>query len=233
MQEVIGSSPLSSTRKPVQVKPEQAFFVGACVLLSRRRGTLHSHLAGWLSPMPPPIKVDLQPHSAQWALDAEREASRLSAALGSSLFAVHHIGSTAIPGIRAKPILDLLPEVRDLGAFDDATTALRALGYQWWGEYGIVGRRYLTLDDAATGKRRCQLHCFQVGNFEIERHLAFRDYLRSHPKAAQAYDAEKARCRDLYPDDSHAYSDAKSPWIAAQLEIALDHRRKVERMRPT
>src|SRR5947207_10854583 len=130
--------------------------------------------------MPAPIKVDLVPHSPDWALAAHREIVRLSNTLQSNLIAIHHIGSTAIPGIHAKPILDLMLVVRSLAELDAAKPLIEALGYQWWGEYGIAGRRYCNLDDQATGKRLVQLHCYQMENSQIERHLAFCDYLRSH-----------------------------------------------------
>lgn len=173
--------------------------------------------------MPPPIKVELLPHSSAWAVAAEEETSRLLEAFGGSIVAVHHIGSTAIPGIHAKPIVDLLPVARRLSDLDEKEVLFLQLGYQIWGEYGIPGRRYSTFDDPATGRRKFQLHCFEAGSPEIERHLAFRDYLRANPTVAQEYDQEKHRCRELHPDNSHAYSDAKADWIAAQLVKALGH----------
>jgi GrpB-like predicted nucleotidyltransferase (UPF0157 family) len=163
--------------------------------------------------MPPPIPVELRPHTPAWSEAAQREAARLSEALGEQLVAVHHVGSTAVPGIRAKPILDLLPVVRDLAALDAARPRVEALGYAWWGDYGLPGRRYCTLDDSATGRRRVQLHCYERGSPEIERHVAFRDHLRSHPAVAAAYDAEKERCRALHPTNSHAYTECKTDWI--------------------
>ncbi|SEC20143.1 GrpB domain, predicted nucleotidyltransferase, UPF0157 family [Rhizobiales bacterium GAS191] len=137
----------------------------------------------------------------------------LVSTLGSILVAVHHIGSTSIPDISAKPIPDLLPVVTELDELDKRRGSLEALGYVWWGEYGLPGRRYCTNDDHATGRRLIQLHCFGKGNSEIDRHLAFRDYLRNRPGVARAYDLEKARCRALHPDDSHAYGACKSDWI--------------------
>jgi GrpB-like predicted nucleotidyltransferase (UPF0157 family) len=171
--------------------------------------------------MPPPIPVELVPHSAQWQRAAEAEGRRLQEALGRNLLAVHHIGSTAIPGIHAKPILDLLPVMHSVGELDQRQRTLESLGYEYWGEYGIPGRRYCTLADPATGRRMIQLHCFDEGSSEIEKHLAFRDYVRAHPTIAREYDLEKQRCRDLHPDDSHAYSDAKAAWIESQLAAAL------------
>jgi len=170
-------------------------------------------------------KVELVPHSCQWAAAAAAESARIMSALGSNVVTVHHIGSTAISGICAKPVLDLLPEVVSLARLDQDQPRLQALGYEWWYEYGIANRRYCTLDDAKSGRRSVQLHCFQTGNPEIERHLAFRDYLRANPQKSKEYEAEKQRCRKLHPEDSHAYSVAKSDWIAAQIPLALAYYR--------
>jgi GrpB-like predicted nucleotidyltransferase (UPF0157 family) len=172
--------------------------------------------------MPPPIKVELVPHDPSWADAAKREVARIMRVLGPNGLAVHHIGSTAIPGIHAKPILDLMPVVQNLYELDAARQGMESLGYQCWGEYGIPGRRYCTLDDSASGKRRVQLHCFSRGDPQIERHLSFRDALRADPALAREYDAEKRRCRELFPEDSHAYSDAKSCWIEATLARILN-----------
>ncbi len=172
--------------------------------------------------MPPPIKVVLVPHDPAWGEAARAEAARLESAIGDGLFCVHHVGSTAIPGISAKPILDLMPVVADIGRLDGARGAIEALGYDWWGEYGLPGRRYCTKTDSATGRRLIQLHCYQDGSSEIERHLAFRDYLRVRPEIARAYDQEKARCRALHPDSSHDYSDCKGAWVQATEAEALE-----------
>ncbi|MCX5580727.1 GrpB family protein [Kaistia terrae] len=165
--------------------------------------------------MPQPIPVDLQPHSPAWQPAAEHEAQRLADALGPHLIVVHHIGSTAIADIVAKPILDLIPVVFSITAFDACRSILLDLGYEWWGEYGMAGRRYATLTDGATGQRCIQLHIFEQGSRHIERHLAFRDYLRANPEKAREYEAVKLRSRDRHPSDSHAYTDAKSAWIRA------------------
>jgi GrpB-like predicted nucleotidyltransferase (UPF0157 family) len=140
--------------------------------------------------MPAPIQVTLVQHDPSWASQAYREGERLKAAIGDAILAVHHIGSTAIPGIYAKPILDLIPVVRSLADLDTNQQAVEGLGYAWWGEYGLPGRRYCTLDNPQTGNRMVQLHCFAQGSQEITRHLAFRDHLRSHPVLAREYEAE-------------------------------------------
>src|SRR4051794_25247300 len=170
--------------------------------------------------------VELDPHTSEWAALAAREIGRLAAALDAErLAAVHHIGSTAIPGIRAKPIVDLLGEVTSLAALDEAAGLVHDLGYDWRGEFGLAGRRFCTLDDAATGRRLVHLHCYGAGAPDVERHLAFRDHLRARPELARAYEAEKLRCRALWPDDRRAYTAAKSAWIDATVREALAFRR--------
>jgi GrpB-like predicted nucleotidyltransferase (UPF0157 family) len=165
--------------------------------------------------------VTLVRHNPSWAGQARQEGERLKATIGDAVLAVHHIGSTAIPSICAKPILDLMPVVRGLADLDIKRQALEDLGYAWWGEYGLPGRRYCTLDDSQTGNRVVQLHCFEQGSLEITRHLAFRDYLRSRPELAREYEAEKLRCRNQHPGDSHTYSDCKAAWISRIEALAL------------
>jgi GrpB-like predicted nucleotidyltransferase (UPF0157 family) len=161
--------------------------------------------------MPPPISVLLVTYDPKWVQIAVAHAESLCV-LGSMLVRVHHIGSTSVPGLIAKPIIDLLPVVTDLTDLDRERESIEALGYKWHGEFGMSGRRYCTLSDES-GVRIVQLHFFKAASPEIERHIAFRDYLRAHPQVASTYEKEKIRARDLHPDDSHSYSDEKAGWI--------------------
>lgn len=161
--------------------------------------------------MPPPIAVILAEYDAAWPDKAAKLAERLQV-LGPTLLAVHHVGSTAIPGMAAKPIIDLMPIVTALADLDRQRRRVEALGYEWHGELGIEERRYCTLSDE-TGTRVAQLHFFEAESPHVARHIAFRDYLRGHPEIARAYENEKRRAQRLHPNDSHAYTDEKAAWI--------------------
>jgi GrpB-like predicted nucleotidyltransferase (UPF0157 family) len=174
-----------------------------------------------------PRHVILAPHDPDWMMIAANLAEKL-AVVGPCLLDVQHIGSTAIPGIVAKPIVDLMPLVDSLGNFDLARMKIERLGYNWHGAYGIKGRRYCTLDDDR-GNRVAQLHVFQIGSHHASRHVAFRDYLRAHRHKALAYEEEKCRAQRLHPENTHAYSDEKSAWIR-QVEVeALVYKVAVDR----
>ena len=166
--------------------------------------------------------VVLVPHRAEWAAMADAEAARLRDTIGNDVVvAIHHIGSTSIPGICAKPTIDLMPLVTSLAALDAREAAVRALGYEWRGEFGIPGRRFVSLVAGDPPKRLFNVHCFEASTPGVERHLAFRDYMRAHPDRARAYEAEKFRAQKASPDDTLAYSQEKGPWIVEAEREAL------------
>jgi GrpB-like predicted nucleotidyltransferase (UPF0157 family) len=166
------------------------------------------------------MHIQVVPHDPAWRGQFENEAERIAAALGEIVVRLHHIGSTAIPGIGAKPIIDMLLEVRQIARLDDRRSALEALGYEGLGEFGIRGRRYFRKNDAA-GVRTHQIHAFAAGSQEIERHLAFRDYMIAHYTAAQAYSALKQQLAQAHPDDLQAYMEGKNAFIKEHEAKAL------------
>jgi GrpB-like predicted nucleotidyltransferase (UPF0157 family) len=159
-----------------------------------------------------PRSVALAPHDPQWSDRAEALIAALRAAAPEAFAALHHIGSTAVPGLAAKPVIDLLGETGSPAGIEAARAALERLGWRWRGENGVAGRRYFTRDDPATGERAAHLHVHAAGDPMIAWHLAFRDRLRAEPETAAAYAREKARCAALHPGDSGAYAACKKAW---------------------
>lgn len=157
-----------------------------------------------------------------WPAQAQAEAERWRVTGMQGLVTIHHIGSTSVPGLPARPVIDLLPVFRDINAGDAARTHVEELGYEWLGEFGLPGRRYARRDDPRTGKRLVQAHCYTVGSPEITRHLAFRDALRDNAALRAAYTSVKAKCAAHHPGDSDGYGDCKSDWIDKIERTALE-----------
>ena len=150
--------------------------------------------------MLPPFAVRLEPHDPYWAAGAEAEAARIRKAVGSAMHEVHHIGSTAIPDIAAKPILDLMGVAADLAALEEARPSLEGLGYVWHGEYGLPGRRFYTQSDAVTYERR--VHPSAMPRAIRRSRASWPSAISSDwPELAAAYQCEKLRVA-LHPDDS-------------------------------
>ncbi len=159
-----------------------------------------------------PRTVTLSPWTSHWTVRAGALIADVHAAAPGAFTAVHHVGSTAVPGLMAKPVIDLLGETGDLAMIEAARPALEGLGWRWRGENGVAGRRYFTWDDPDTGARGVHLHVYAVGDPALAWHLAFRDRLRADPVTAAAYEREKQRCAALHPDDSGAYAACKKAW---------------------
>jgi GrpB-like predicted nucleotidyltransferase (UPF0157 family) len=102
-------------------------------------------------------------------------------ALGDTVIHIEHVGSTSAPGLAAKPIIDMMPLVRDVREVSKRITAMAAIGYIPRGEFGLPGRRYFVKGSAHARLVHC--HIYAAGHPEVTRHLAFRDYLRTHPVA--------------------------------------------------
>ena len=156
-------------------------------------------------------RIQVVPHDPNWSKLFRAEADEITAILGQEVVAIHHIGSTAIPGISAKPIIDLLVEVHDIEKINDFNEEMIELGYQPKGEFGIPGRRFFIKGDDAN--RTHHIHTFQTGNPRIERHLNFRDYLRAHPEEAQAYSRLKEELAQRFPEDIESYMEGKDGLI--------------------
>jgi len=167
--------------------------------------------------------VQVHPPNPQWPKDFETEAAQIALALGNNMARIHHIGSTAIPHIYAKPVIDLLVEVNDIHQVDICRAAMAALGYSTMGEYGLPERRYFRKDNAE-GVRTHHVHTFAVGSPAVARHLAFRDFMIAHPDCAQQYSDLKRTLAAQYPNDIEGYMDGKDKFVKTMEQRALHWR---------
>jgi GrpB-like predicted nucleotidyltransferase (UPF0157 family)/GNAT superfamily N-acetyltransferase len=156
--------------------------------------------------------VVVVPYNPKWPELFAKEAEQIKKALGSNCAAIHHIGSTSVPGLMAKPVIDILPVVKDIEKVDQASEAMEALGYLAMGEYGIPFRRlFIKGGDVRTHN----VHVFQEGNPEINRHLKFRDWLRTHSDDAKLYAKLKVELAKKFPDEIQSYCNGKDEFIAS------------------
>ena len=166
-------------------------------------------------------KIEVVPHDPAWSREFAGEARRIRDALGDVVAAVHHIGSTAIPGFPAKPVIDICLEVRGLGLLDQQASEMVRLGYQALGEYGIPERRFFLQDDPK-GVRTHHAHAFETGSWGVKRHVAFRDYMIAHPPAAEAYGQLKEELLGRHSGEEEPYIEGKGPFIREHEARAVD-----------
>ncbi|MES2199724.1 MAG: bifunctional GrpB family protein/GNAT family N-acetyltransferase [Chlamydiota bacterium] len=156
--------------------------------------------------------ITVVPYDPVWPILFDKETKLLSQALGDNCIAIHHIGSTSIPGLSAKPIIDILPVVKNIQEVDKATQAMEALGYDAKGEGGMAFKRFFTKGNPL---RTHNVHVHEEGNPEIDRYLKFRDWMRSHPDDALAYAALKKELAEKFSQDIFKYCSGKDDFVAS------------------
>lgn len=157
-------------------------------------------------------QIEVISYNDNWPLQFVKEARRLKQVLGANCIEIHHIGSTAVPTLAAKPVIDMLAVVLDINKVDPANASMLVLGYEAKGEFGIPLRRYF---QKGGNLRTHQAHVFEKGNPEIERLLKFRDWMRTHSEDREAYARLKQDLAGLHPYDIDSYCLGKEAFITA------------------
>ena len=166
--------------------------------------------------------VIVQSYDESWKTDFIAIRDELDAALKDLALRIEHVGSTSVEGLAAKPIIDIDVVISDRSVLPEVVSALGSIGYSHEGDLGIPGREAFKYE----GKDHLRKHHLYVcaqDSEELKRHLAFRDYLRSHPEAASEYGRIKEEGAALYPYDIDRYIEHKSPFIEnvyKQLELS-------------
>ncbi|MEE1107713.1 MAG: GrpB family protein [Macrococcus canis] len=165
------------------------------------------------------MKVRLSDYYPKWRDSFENECLLISDIIPEEIVRFEHFGCTSVPGMKAKPVIDMMVLVKDINQIDSYNSKFLKERYDVAGEWGIPGRRLLRKggDD-----RTHHIHIYQEGHPEIYRHLAVRDYLLEHPEEVKAYSDLKTKLAQSY-DETLEYRNAKRDYVVALEKRALSY----------
>lgn len=163
-----------------------------------------------------PGTVALIDYDPKWPGYFQAEADRLCAALGESVKEIAHIGSTAVPGMIAKPMIDMMVGLHTLADVPGILPVMEQLGYQYKGEFGIPDRHFFTLGDPTTHHVHMVFHDGPFWRLNV----LFRDHLRNNQDEARAYETLKRELAAKFANNREAYTKGKDTFIKAMLQRA-------------
>src|SRR5439155_16756308 len=175
-------------------------------------------------------------YDPRWPEMFEEERTRVLEAIGQWVNEVEHCGSTAVPGLAAKPVIDIYAALRSWDDRDKCIAPIEALGYEYRGEDPVIGLIFVKLTDSplpgqtyrgSDGKvrhRTANLHLLPRSHPEWDRHILFRDYLRQDANVARRYAELKRSLANKHGIDINAYTNAKTAFIEAAIERAHSER---------
>jgi GrpB-like predicted nucleotidyltransferase (UPF0157 family) len=162
-------------------------------------------------------KITITEYDPAWPHLFAAEKARLMADIGDHVADIQHIGSTSVPGLGAKPVIDIMVGVRFLADADShCISPIVGLGYEYVPQFeiDIPFRRYFRKDND-NGVRTHQIHLVEIESDWWERHLVFRDYLRTHPEVREAYEQLKRELASQPFETTGDYAEAKTEFIRA------------------
>ena len=160
--------------------------------------------------------VRLNPYTKDWERLFREEKSRLQIAVGLFVLDIQHVGSTSIPGMIAKPIIDIAIAVESFEEANVCIKPIESLGYQYRGENNIPRRHFFVKGNPRT----YHIHINEIGSRDWNEQISFRDYLIHHQDIASGYAELKMELAQRYPTDRQAYSESKSPFIKHVVQLA-------------
>jgi GrpB-like predicted nucleotidyltransferase (UPF0157 family) len=163
-----------------------------------------------------PVRID--DYDPRWAAMFEEARAEIVGRCGALVVGVEHIGSTSVPGLAAKPIIDIMAAVESLDDAQALVEPLAALGFEYVPKTDFPGRRFFRRGLRGAGTHH--LHVVERGSWEWRRHLLFRDHLRAHPERAAEYERLKRGLAAAHGPDRGAYTDAKTPFIESVVKRA-------------
>jgi GrpB-like predicted nucleotidyltransferase (UPF0157 family) len=161
--------------------------------------------------------IEIVGYREEWPERFAAERDRLRERIGDRVDAFEHVGSTSIPGLAAKPIVDICPAPPDMDAARDCKPAMLDLGYR----FNAERENWLAFERLDDGQQY-NVHFHPRGSSRLERVLVLRDYLRDHPHACRAYATVKRHAAAAHPDDTGAYNDAKDDIVECLVTAARE-----------
>lgn len=166
--------------------------------------------------------VKLEPYNDQWPRLFTKEQSRLRETIGEFALDIQHIGSTSIPGMMAKSIIDIGIALSSYADGEQCVTPLNEIGYEYRGNFGVPGRHYFVGGEGDTGSHLFHVHMFVSDTEDWHNLLRFRDYLIKHKETAEEYMRLKITLSSQFENDRAAYTAAKRPFIRKVLDMAVE-----------
>lgn len=163
-------------------------------------------------------RVKVLPYDESWKLAFEEIRSEIENVLDGLIIGIEHVGSTSVEGLSAKPCIDLDVVIKDYSVFDAVVRNLESIGYIHEGNLGIADRETFKYSNKPHLMQHHLYVCPQYSE-ELNRHITFREFLRSNPEAVKKYGTVKEVAAKLYPDDIDKYIEYKSPCIQELYEM--------------
>ncbi len=172
-----------------------------------------------------PEPVYIASYDPRWPVLFEEERRRIEKVVVPWVIEVEHVGSTAVPGLDAKPVIDIMVGLRSMLDADRCVEPLAGLGYSYWEEGAMPHHRlFVMFVDEGQTARTHNLHLVEAGAWYWRERLLFRDYLRNHPATAREYARLKHKLAERYRDNREAYTAAKAEFVAAVVARAEESR---------
>ncbi|MED5017359.1 GrpB family protein [Paenibacillus chibensis] len=164
-------------------------------------------------------QVNIAEYNPEWAAEYEQEKTKITQALQDILLGMEHIGSTSVPGLGAKPIIDMMAGIRDLEELKPFhIERLAEIGYEYVEHAHFPERRFFRRGQWRAGTHHLHIYAFHGEHWNQQ--LLFRNYLLTHPDAVEEYLHLKKNMAELYPNDRAKYTEAKAPFIQSILQEA-------------
>ncbi|MBX0358168.1 GrpB family protein [Halobacillus sp. Nhm2S1] len=163
-------------------------------------------------------RVQLSPYQSNWPETFAKEKNAILHNLGDPTIPIEHIGSTSVPNLQAKPIIDILFGVENLDEFTHYIHPLSQAGYAYVPKPELRTRRFFKKDTGTSGT--FHLHICEWNSSEWDEKITFRDYLRVNPQSAKAYESLKKQLAEAYREERSVYTKEKGPFIQSILNLA-------------